>query len=85
MQPAGRNTDLGAHPELATIGELSRSVMQHDSAVDLGRIFHNGSAKLSHVSFAAGNVSAVRLDGGLNNEQLEFRFTLSAEKGKGCA
>ena len=35
MHLAGGNADLGAHAELAAIGELGRGVDQHDGAVDL--------------------------------------------------
>jgi hypothetical protein len=32
---AGGDADLGAHAELAAVGELRRGVVQHDGAVDL--------------------------------------------------
>jgi len=36
VHPAGGNADLGAHAELAAVGELGRGVVEHDGAVDLG-------------------------------------------------
>ena len=36
MEPAGRDADLGAEAEFAAVGELRRSVVQHDGAVDAG-------------------------------------------------
>src|ERR687896_1673894 len=35
VQAAGRDANLGAHAELAAIGELGRGVAHHDCAVDL--------------------------------------------------
>ena len=35
MHAAGRDADLGAHAELAAIGELRRGIVEHDGAVDL--------------------------------------------------
>ena len=36
VQAAGGDADLGAHAELAAVGELGRGVVQHDGAVEAG-------------------------------------------------
>ena len=36
VQAAGGDADLGAHAELAAVGELGRGVVQHDRAVEAG-------------------------------------------------
>src|SRR4051812_48913653 len=33
MEAIGRNADLGAHAELAAVGELRGSIVQHDGAI----------------------------------------------------
>src|SRR5690606_27238662 len=35
VQLAGGDADLGAHAELATVGELRRGVVHHDAGIDL--------------------------------------------------
>ena len=52
MQPAGSDADLGAHAELAAVGELRRGVVQDDGAVQpgqeaLGRLAERHSRDLS--------------------------------------
>src|SRR5438094_8076935 len=47
-QPLGRDADLGAHAELAAIGELGRGVDQHDGAVDLAQKAFGGRLVLGH-------------------------------------
>src|SRR4051812_43471521 len=42
VQPAGGDADLGAEAELAAVGELCRSIVQHDRGVDLAQEFVGG-------------------------------------------
>jgi len=37
VQPPRRDTDFGAQPELAAVGELRRGVVHHDGTVDTGQ------------------------------------------------
>ena len=39
MHAAGGDTDLAAEAELAAVGELSRSVVRDDGAIDLAQKF----------------------------------------------
>src|SRR5437762_5974551 len=48
VQLAGGDADLGAHAELAAIGELGRGVVQHDGGIDLGEEALRRGAVLRH-------------------------------------
>ena len=44
MEAPRGDADLGAHAELAAIGELRRGIVQHDRAVDAGEELLGGRA-----------------------------------------
>ena len=60
MQLASGYTDFCTHTKLATIGELRRSVMQNDSAIDAGGKVRSRSVVIGH--YTVGMVRAISID-----------------------
>ena len=48
MDAAGRDADFGAEAELAAIGKLSGSIVQHDGTIDTGQEFFRDAGIFSH-------------------------------------
>ena len=80
MHLAGGDADLGAHAELAAVGELGRGVVQHDGGVDLGKEFLDAIIAVKLVDGVDGAIRHIRQHGSQHTDAIVAEDAGTAER-----